>query len=229
MAFNWKTFKTRALTAIIFVGVMLLGLLWNHWSFLVLFSIIHFGCWWEYLKLLEKIHPAPGGSDFHPYTKLGFMVLGYGLMLWFCNPAYQVSGYGIKDNISLPVSAAGFALLLIGIFQKNRVRLRSFGMAAIGLVYISLCWGLMIDLYDGSDLRLHDTYPVTTGNFIPIIIIASIWINDTMAYIIGSLIGKTPFSKISPKKTWEGTISGVILCVVVMAFLYPRIFYSIHR
>ncbi len=37
------------------------------------------------------------------------------------------------------------------------------------------------------------------------------WINDTMAYIVGSLIGKTPFSKISPKKTWEGTIGGIVL------------------
>ena len=49
-----------------------------------------------------------------------------------------------------------------------------------------------------------------------------------MAYIVGSLIGKTPLSKISPKKTWEGTIGGIILCVLVMAFVYPRIFYSIN-
>src|SRR6478672_10109416 len=50
---------------------------------------------------------------------------------------------------------------------------------------------------------------------IPIAIIFSIWINDTMAYIVGSLIGKTPFSKISPKKTWEGTAGGALLCVIV--------------
>ena len=43
------------------------------------------------------------------------------------------------------------------------------------------------------------------------------WINDTMAYIVGSLIGKTPFSPISPKKTWEGTIGGIVLCVTVVA------------
>jgi phosphatidate cytidylyltransferase len=54
---------------------------------------------------------------------------------------------------------------------------------------------------------------------IPCAIIFSIWINDTMQYIVGSLIGKTPFSKISPKKTWEGTIGGAVLCVVVMGFL----------
>jgi len=40
-----------------------------------------------------------------------------------------------------------------------------------------------------------------------------------MAYIVGSFIGKTPFSKISPKKTLEGTIGGVILCVVTMGLL----------
>jgi phosphatidate cytidylyltransferase len=45
------------------------------------------------------------------------------------------------------------------------------------------------------------------------LLIACIWINDTMAYIIGSFIGKTPFSSISPKKTWEGTLGGGLLCV----------------
>ena len=224
MAFNWQTFRTRALTAIIFAAVMLIGLLWNHWSFLILFSIIHFGCWWEYLKLVEKIH----NTVFHPYTKLGLMVMGYGLMMWFCSLAYHINSYGLKENFSLPVSAAGFALLLIGIFQKNVIKVKAFGMAALGLVYISLCWGLMIDLYKGLDVHLYDTYYVIAVNFIPIIIIASIWINDTMAYIIGSLIGKTPLSKISPKKTWEGTIGGIILCVIVMAFLYIKLFYAIR-
>ncbi|MEP6699756.1 MAG: phosphatidate cytidylyltransferase [Bacteroidota bacterium] len=224
MAFNWQTFRTRALTAVVFAVIMLGGLLWNKWSFLVLFSIIHFGCWWEYLNLTEKIYK----TSFHPYTKLGLMVMGYGLMLWFCSPAYHINGYGFKENISLPVSAAGFALLLFGIFQKNAIKLKAFGMALLGLVYISLSFGLMMDLYDRLDIHLNDKVYEGNENFIPIIIIASIWINDTMAYIVGSGIGKTPFSKISPKKTWEGTFGGIILCVLVMAFVYPRIFYSIN-
>lgn len=223
MAFNVKTFRTRAITAIIFAAVMLVGLLWNQWSFLVLFSIIHFGCWWEYLQLLEKIHNVV----FHPYVKLGFMMLGYGLLLWFCGPDYQINGYGLRENISLPVSAAGFVLLVTGIFQKTRVDLKSFGTAALGLIYISLSWSLMLDLYQMElDIHLYDTMVVITGYFIPIITIASIWINDTMAYIVGSFIGKTPLSKISPKKTWEGTIGGIILAVIVMVFLFPIIFFK---
>ena len=224
MAFNIQTFRTRALTAIVFVAIMLAGLLWNQWSFLVLFSIIHFGCWWEYLKLTAKIH----STSFHPYTKLGLMVMGYGIMLWFCSPAYHISGYGLKENISLPVSAAGFALLLAGIFQKNPINVKAFGYAVLGVLYISLCWGLMMDLYNDFTIRVSSTIVFITGYFLPLIIIASIWINDTMAYIVGSFVGKTPLSKISPKKTWEGTIGGVILCVVVMAFLYPQVHYSMN-
>ena len=215
MAFNFQVFKTRALTAIVFAAIMLTGLLWNHWSFFVLFSIIHFGCWWEYLKLTEKIHH----TSFHPYTKLGLMLMGYGLMLWFCSPAYNINSYGLKENISLPVSAAGFAILLIGIFQKNSIQFKAFGMALLGLVYISLCWGLIIDLYNVFFLKGQNFIFVVEPKIIPLLIIASIWINDTMAYIMGSFIGKTPLSKISPKKTWEGTISGIILSVAVVGLI----------
>ncbi|HUM64388.1 MAG TPA: phosphatidate cytidylyltransferase [Chitinophagaceae bacterium] len=222
MAFNLQTFKTRALTAVVFVIVMLTGLLWNQWSFLVLFSIIHFGCWGEYFKLISKIHNA----SFHIYTKLGLMLIGYGLMLWFCGNTFQVAGYGIRENISLPVSIAGFILLFIGIFQKIKVDLSSFGAAALGFLYISLSWGLMMDLYNGKYIHFYDTVFVLYGYTIPVVIIASIWINDTMAYIVGSFIGKTPLSSISPRKTWEGTVGGIILSVVVVSLVFPLILFS---
>jgi len=215
MAFNWQTFRTRAFTAILFVIVMAVGLLWNKWSFLVLFSVIHFGCWWEYLQIIEKIHNV----KLHPYVKLGFMVLGYGLMLWFSgsfykedSSIYKINGYGLRENFSFPVSIAGFVLLVLGIFQKVKIDLRSFGRATTGLLYISLTWGLFLSI----DILSRDSIK---PYYFSIFIILTIWINDTMAYIVGSLIGKTPLSKISPKKTWEGTIGGIILAVIVMGLI----------
>jgi phosphatidate cytidylyltransferase len=223
MALNKQTFITRTLTAIVFAAIMLVGLLWNHWSFFILFSVIHFGCWWEYLKLTERIHK----TTLHIYTKLGFMLMGYGIMLLFCGEVYQLNGYGIKNNVSLPISVAGFALLLMGIFQANIIRTKAIVMAALGVLYISLCWGLMLDLYQNViDVHLHDTMFVFPTGFTPLIIILSIWVNDTMAYIVGSLIGKTPLSKISPKKTWEGTIGGVILAVLIIWILFFKIFFT---
>lgn len=94
-------------------------------------------------------------------------------------------------------------------------------MALGGLVYISLCSGLMMDLKSAEtsfDFHTHDTV------FVPPAIVVSIWLNDTLAYITGSLIGKTPLSKISPKKTWEGTIGGILLSVITATFAFPAIY-----
>ena len=80
---------------------------------------------------------------------------------------------------------------------------------------------MMIDL--GITIKVYTAAPGTTeilySALLPCAIIFSIWINDTMAYLVGSFIGKTPLSKISPKKTWEGTIGGALLCVVVITLL----------
>ncbi len=158
MAFDSKTFQTRAVTAFVFVFVMLAGLLWNGWAFIILFTIIHFGCWYEYIKIIKKIN-----------GKKWSYFLPYGLVY-----------------ITLPI------LLLI----------------ACGFPHINSI------LFQRGFERAMDYSPV-----LPCGIIFSIWINDTMAYIVGSLIGKTPLSKISPKKTWEGTIGGAMLCVLTITLI----------
>jgi phosphatidate cytidylyltransferase len=215
MALNKEVFRTRALSALVFVAVMLVGLLWNHWSFLVLFSIIHFGCWREYLRLVEKIH----GVTFHRLVHFGLMLMGFGLMLSFCGPAYAINGYGLRENLCLPLSLAGFIVLVMGIFSKQHLfTLKSFGAAALGWLYISLSWGMMIGLRSEDSLTQGGITATNMGGFIPMLLIVSIWINDTCAYLVGSFIGKTPFSKISPKKTWEGTAGGAIICIVVVGF-----------
>jgi phosphatidate cytidylyltransferase len=223
MAFNWKTFQTRTLTAIVFAAVMLTGLLWNQWSFLVLFSVIHFGCWWEYFNLLEKIHK----TVYHRYTRLGFMVMGYGIMLLFCGQAFEINNYHIV-NFSFSISIAGFVMLALGIFQTKKINLKSFGTAALGLLYISLSWGLMMSLRQNGIVFKGNLIMIDFGIILPIAIIISIWINDTMAYIVGSLIGKTPLSKISPKKTWEGTIGGMLLAIVIMGIIAKLSQYDIY-
>lgn len=215
---NWQVFKTRALTALVFVAVMLGGLLWNEWSFFILFSVIHWGCWLEYQRLLKRIDPSYTQiSSFHAY---GVMLAGWSLMLYCAGDSYRVG------NITLHAIglAAGlifaFALPLVEILFSRRSNLKHTGYSVMGLLYISLSWSLMISMRS-----IEGTWVAGNGGqfekgwILPLIIIFSIWINDTMAYITGSLIGRTPFSKVSPKKTIEGTIGGAILCVAVMGTL----------
>lgn len=152
MALNKQTFRIRATTAVVFAAVMLIGLLWNKWAFLLLFSLIMLGCLVEYGRLVNKF---------------------------------------------------------------NR------GLIFLAVFYIILPMLMMMDLGVGRTL-FADGNKRLGGDFTPLFpcaIIFSIWINDTMAYIVGSIIGKTPFSKISPNKTWEGTGGGAILCIVLIAVL----------
>lgn len=65
--------------------------------------------------------------------------------------------------------------------------------------------------------------PLINDNFIPSIIIGIfilIWTNDTFAYVVGKSIGKNKlFEKISPKKTIEGFIGGIIFAVIASVII----------
>ena len=217
MAFNLQTFKTRALTAIVFAAIMLCGLFINHWTFLCLFTIIHFGCWLEYQKMVGLIDK--GYQQINAFHKYGVMVAGYSFMLWMTNNAYTI------DNFSL--HAIGWWLLLIcaimlpvtEVLFSKKIELKNIGHSLFGLIYISLSWGLMIDLRNNGMMFKGTSLFTDFGMVTPVLLIVSIWINDTMAYIVGSFIGKTPLSPISPKKTWEGTIGGAILAIAVVTLL----------
>lgn len=212
MPLNKEVFRTRAISAVVFAAIMLTGLLWNIWSFLALFIIIHAGCWWEYVKISGKIEKI----NLHPYVSMGFIAAGMAIMLSFCGNYYAIGNFPLRENLVLPLSLAGFVLLAMGLLHKaTTITFKGFARLALGLAYISLCWGMMMDLRQkGIGAIFGDL-----GWILPVILIGSIWINDTMAYIVGSLIGKTPLSAISPKKTWEGTIGGAILAIVVVAFI----------
>lgn len=222
MAFNWQTFRTRALTALVFVVVMLTGLLWSHWSFFILFSIIHFGCWVEYQKLVGLIDKSY--QEISPFHKYGVMIAGWCLMLYFTNNAYNLFGLQLHEVGWWLGLIFIFVLPIVELLFAKQVSPKNIGYSALGLIYISLSLGLMIAIRNkGIIFKGSSSYFLDFGRVYPCLLIFSIWINDTMAYIVGSLIGKTPLSKISPKKTWEGTVGGAILAVVVMAWLGPMV------
>lgn len=223
MPFNLQTFKTRALTATVFAVVMLAGLLWNQWSFFLLFSVIHFGCWIEYQKLMGLIEPEY--QNIPALHKYGVMVAGWAFMLFMCGNGYSIGNIRLHDLGVLFLLLCGIVLPLVLIVLKKDYSLKAFQYSLGGLLYISLSWGLMLGVRSSGIIAQGAVVFEDKGWIIPVVLIASIWINDTMAYVVGSFIGKTPFSKISPKKTWEGTAGGAILCVAVVSFvgykLYP--------
>jgi phosphatidate cytidylyltransferase len=212
MALQAVTFRIRALTSLVFVAVMLTGLLWNIWSFFILFSIVHFGCWYEYQKLLIKIDPAYG--EISSFQKYGVMIAGYCIMMYCANPDFtsDMAGAGLHNAGLYGGLLFLFILPVAEILYTRKTYLRNMGYSALGLIYISLSLGLLLNLrtiYPGQALE-------AVNKLLVLAIILSLWVNDTMAYLVGSFIGKTPLSNISPKKTWEGTIGGIIFAVLAM-------------
>lgn len=214
MPLNFAVFKVRALTALVFVIVMVSGLLINEWSFFLLFTIIHFGCWLEYQKLIGLISPEYNQiMDFHRY---GIMLLGWGFMMWMTNTDYYIGNIQLSETGWWLMLILTFTMPVAELLLGKHLNLKNIGYSLFGLLYISLCWGLMMDLRSEGIIAFGGVFKFDLGWVLPAVMIASIWINDTMAYIVGSLIGKTPFSAISPKKTWEGTIGGAVLAIATV-------------
>jgi phosphatidate cytidylyltransferase len=212
MAIQAVNFRTRALTSLFFVAVMLFGLLWNTWSFFILFSIIHFGCWFEYQKLLAKIDSAY--AEISSFQKYGVMIAGWCIMMYCARPGFagDLGNSGLHNAGLYGGLLFLFILPVAEILYTRKTYLRNMGYSMLGLIYISLSLGMLLNLrtfYPGAALE-------TVNKLLVLAIILSLWVNDTMAYLVGSLIGKTPLSAISPKKTWEGTIGGFLFAVIAM-------------
>jgi len=216
MAFNAKSFQTRSLSALIFVIVMLAGILYNQWSFLVLFSVVHFGCWIEYQKLMAAIYSEYAFTS--AMHRNSIMLLGFCFMLLNCSDALFVQRFLISGIGWYGIWLFCLVFCLLEVVLKKRFSLKSIGVSVGGLVYISLSWGLLINL---RSFPIHYSFLENSyGDFgwvLPAIIIATIWINDTMQYLVGSFFGKTTFSSISPNKTWEGTAGGSLLAIITVS------------
>ena len=226
MAFNFSVFKVRTLSAIVFVLIMLAGLLFNSWSYFALFLLIQIGCLYEYQKLMRVIFPSYQQiSKMHQW---GVLVVGLFMMtslaptdiilpaaiLQKLPPAYQ--GIGLRW-IGLKAMPVSLVLMLVADVFTRKADIRNISISFFGFIYISISLSLF---YAMRGMFLNSAMSMFFPNIelmVPILVIVTVWVNDTMAYIVGSFIGRTPISPISPKKTWEGTIAGVILSVVILS------------
>jgi len=211
MAFNFSTFRVRAISAIFFVIIMLAGLIWNSWSFFILFAIIQLGCLFEYQKLMALIYPSY--AKIHPVHKWSLLLLGTVMMMALSQKDLGINDMSIK-YIGVKLVPFVIGLLIIGELLKfnKQETLQNLAISFFGLIYISMSLSLFFQLRN----FMLSYFFMYWAFSIPILVIASIWINDTMAYLVGSFIGKTPLSSVSPNKTWEGTIAGIIISVLLV-------------
>ena len=210
MASNASVLKQRTLSAIVFVIIMLTGLIWNNWSFFTLFLIIQLGCLYEYQKLFALINPSY--QNISAVHKWGLLVVGCLMMMTLGPVDLAINGMSIKFIGSRVLPFVIGLMIIVDIFSK-KFSVQNLAISIAGLVYIPMCLSLFFQLKS----FMTSTYFGSWTFSIPLLLIVSIWVNDTMAYLVGSVIGKTPLSPISPNKTWEGTIAGIVLSVLIVS------------
>jgi phosphatidate cytidylyltransferase len=209
MALNLQTLKTRALTAVVFVLVMCGGLFYNQWSFLGLFGVIMVGCLVEFHQLMGKINATYAGAPM--IFKSQNIIGSIWVLLVIAGKGTLYQALPLRYWATVVVYILVIVSLITLLFYRTKLGYPVSLYATSGILYITIPIAMMIHLYDHSIQFFKGPHWV-----LPMTIIASIWINDTMAYLVGSLIGKTPLSPISPKKTKEGTYGGAVLAVIAV-------------
>lgn len=200
MALNLKTFGTRSLSAAVFVALLLGSVLWNYYSFSVFFFVVAMGGLFEFFRICEKLNARP-------LKTVGYFS-GALTYLAFINTNYLTHVAGYNTNYLLPLlTCVPFLILSGAVFQNQEGSFRNALFTIAGVLYAVLPMGLLHEMVFTFESGGHHYFPYTLVG-----IIFLIWSNDTFAYIGGSLLGKNKMiERISPGKTWEGTIVGVLV------------------
>lgn len=198
-----KGLTRRAATAVIFVVVMLVGLFVGRMSFIALFAVITALCLWEFLNMV-----------LHHNSRRDWIriVLGvaFGLTPFVLASAMHIALVN-NDRFVIFTSILFFPLLFLAfiyeLFSESEKPFQNVAFIVLGMVYIGAPFSLLNFIAFNEDG--FNVWPIFG-------LLLLTWLNDTGAYLVGSWIGKTPLlPRISPKKTWEGTLGGVVVTFFV--------------
>ena len=207
-----KTFWIRTLSAIVyvllFVGSMFSGvLLGNVKAGMLIFGafllFVTIGCSFEFLRMVGQQGARPHLPLTYTYAVVGFLMMGLLPML----------GYGWSIFIYMILFYCLFAIsVIVQLWQHSEQPFREAAYTMLPLLYIAVPLALMLTV-------LQDRGPLVL-----LMVVAMVWINDSGAYIGGSLLGKHKmWPRHSPGKTWEGTAFGVAVAVLFAVFTGPAV------
>lgn len=211
---------TRIIVGLISIPVVIFAALIGNEVFLILCVIVSFFCMNEFYNLFEKPAVPPGkltkwfgGISFH---KTVFLLISSLIVICF---------YFEMFNYVLILYFLIFVFLIISEVFKTQKHFEAVGTWLLSVVYISTPFGLLSLMNTDKMLLFFNV------NY-AIICLILVWVSDTFAFFGGKLFGKHILApKISPKKTWEGSVSGFIFTIAasfVIWYLFHTNFSLIH-
>ncbi len=181
--------------------LMMGGMLWNEWSYSFVFLVICIVCQYEFINLMlgkEK-------------KVLRYFSLATGILLYIVS--FLITAQWLSTELYFWVYPIFSLAFIVVLYQKEQLRpFQDIGAVLLSFVYVvlpfcSLHWAVFLEGYY--------QYQIILGTFF------LIWIHDISSYFIGGRYGKTPlFPRISPKKSWEGSLAGGFMALGMAVLLH---------
>lgn len=185
----------RFRSGVIYVALSIVCIMVSEWTTLLLLSVTAGICAGEFYYMLRTDAKLP--NEF-----LGIVAA----------VLYPISYFFLRANGVLALTLLFMLALTVWYVFYMRARISDVGISFFGATYcgLLLCGVLMIRM----------SMPTMWGGVLVVGVFASIWLNDAMAYLVGCRIGKHKMApRISPKKSWEGFIAGMIASMLVWAVI----------
>ncbi|MFT5667064.1 MAG: phosphatidate cytidylyltransferase [Vicingaceae bacterium] len=203
-----SNFNERLLTGILFVIVLLGAIYQSELASSILFFFIILLCQREFYNFFKA-------SVIKPQALVG-MLGGLGFFLASVI-AFQAN---LNFNTLFLIVPLIFFVFVLELFRDRKEPIANIGYTILGIIYVSVPFTLLhqISYFNNYEFGTSYNYEVLIGYFFVL------WANDTGAYLVGRKIGKTKlFERISPKKTWEGSIGGLFFGLL-LGYINSQIF-----
>lgn len=208
-----KNFIVRAITGILFVAIVVTCFL-DPTAMVALFALVTGMTIWEFTGLVNDRE----GVKINRFISTAAGVYFFLAVAGFCS--------GITPSaVFIPYLLTVVYLFISELYLRNEDAINDWAYTMMSQMYIALPFSCINVLAfreaSGSMASLEAvSFPILYGMLLPLSIYVFLWINDTGAYLSGSLLGRHKlFPRISPGKSWEGSIGGGILVIAVSQLL----------
>ena len=201
----------RIITGVLGATFMLFGIWFNYISFVSIFFLVNIFSVYEYFQLLKK-------SNIGANATVGILAGITIFVLFVLYDHYLPISTGI---LFVATCLLFMILMLVELFSMNEQPLSRVAYTIFGILYISIPLSLLTRIpLDYHSVGIHDSSPIYRFEIIYAILFL-IWANDVGAYFAGKYLGKHKlFERISPKKTWEGSVGGLLTAILFTYLLY---------
>lgn len=199
-----KNLITRTITGVLFVAIMVTCFM-RPIGMVLVFALITALTTWEYTGLVNENRDA----------SVNRLISTVAATYFFLAVAGVNSGFIATNGVFVPYLLTIVYLFVSELYAKAKDPIANWAYTMLGQMYIALPLSMINVLafrQAGNDTYFYYLLPLSVFIFL--------WTNDTGAYCAGSLLGKHKlFPRISPAKSWEGSIGGGIFVLIVAGLI----------